>query len=92
MDLTKAGLIVALVVLVVILLNIGMYLAFSRKDGQPGTIELLMKAGKRVKNPWEDEDNALEELSEIVKELKAQEHTSMGNNEDFSNDDSNNSN
>jgi len=85
MDLSKAGLIVALVVLVVILLNVGMYLAFSRKDGQPGTIELLMKAGKRVKNPWVDEDNALEELSEIVKELKAQEHASMGNNEDFSN-------
>lgn len=86
MDLSNAGLIIALVVIVVILLNVGMYLAFSSRDGKPGTIELLMKAGKRAKNPWMNEDNSLKELSEIVEKLKSDGYSSSGDSEDSSNE------
>ena len=77
MDYTKAGIIIAIGLVVVVLINIGLYLVFSRKDHTPGTIELMVRAGKRAKNPWSDEDNALEELSELVKTLREEDKGSV---------------
>jgi len=82
MDYTKAGIIVAIVLLLVILMNLGLYLVFSRKDNNPGTIELLMRAGRKAKNPWSDEDNALKELSELVETLKQDTQTETASRND----------
>ena len=70
MDYTKVAIVVGITLLVVILFNLGIYSSFGRKKGnQSGTIDMLQSAFKTARNPWKDEDTALQELSERVKAL-----------------------
>jgi hypothetical protein len=76
MDFTNALVIVAVALVLVILLNVGIYASFAGKKGKtPGTVGLLKNAFKRARNPWEDEDIALKQLSEIVTNLKRKDNS-----------------
>jgi hypothetical protein len=71
MDITNALVIVGIALVLVILFNVGIYASIKGKDGnKPGTVDLLRNAFNKAKNPWEDEDTALKELSEIVAKLQ----------------------
>ena len=70
MDLDRAFLIICLTVGVVVLINVMIYLSL-RRGNEVTTVDLMRKAASRARNPWQDEDDALQELSEIVADLRS---------------------
>ncbi|HUV28403.1 MAG TPA: hypothetical protein VMW34_13660 [Anaerolineales bacterium] len=70
MDLDRAFLVIVLTVGAVILFNVIIYLSV-RRGNEVTTIDLMRKAARRARNPWQDEDDALKELSEIVSGLQS---------------------
>lgn len=70
MDLDRATLVVCLTVAAVIAFNVMIYLSL-RRGNEITTIDLMRKAARRARTPWKDEDDALQELSELVSDLKA---------------------
>jgi len=68
-DTGRAALVIVLTILGVILINLAIY-AMVRGKGTTGQIELMRKAAKQARNPWEIEDTALKDLSELVKQFK----------------------
>jgi len=72
MDLDKALLVIILTVGAVILFNVMIYLS-ARRGNDVTTINLMRKAARRARNPWQDEDDALQELSDIVSDFKPDE-------------------
>jgi hypothetical protein len=82
MEVGRALLVVGITLLVVVLVNVGIYLSVMRrgkgqKNSTVGQIELLRRASKRARNPWEDEDNRLEELSRKVAGLRRLKRTEL---------------
>lgn len=69
MDLDRAFLVICLTIGAVILFNVIIYLSF-RRGNEVTTIDLFRKAARQARNPWQDEDEALRELSEIVADLR----------------------
>jgi hypothetical protein len=69
MDMDKAFLVVCLTVGAVVLFNVMIYLSL-RRGNEVTTIDLLRKAAQRARNPWQDEDDALQELSDLVAGLR----------------------
>ena len=72
MDYSKAILIVSITLVVVIILNAAIYVGTRRKRPN-NTIEMFRTAAKRARNPWEDEDTALSELSDLVDKFRDDE-------------------
>ena len=70
MDLDRALLVICLTVGAVILFNVMIYLS-ARRGNEVTTIKLMRKAARRARNPWQDEDDALQELSDIVSGFKS---------------------
>ena len=70
MDYDRAFLVICLTVGAVILINVMIYLSVRKGRGVT-TVDLMRKAAQRARNPWQDEDEALQELSEIVAGLKS---------------------
>jgi hypothetical protein len=68
-DAGKALLVIVLTVVGVVLINLVIY-AMVKGRGTIGQIEIMRKTVKQARDPWELEDNALRELSELVKKLK----------------------
>jgi hypothetical protein len=68
-DAGKALLVIVLTIGGVILINLAIY-AMVKGKGTIGQIELMRKAANQARNPWELEDKALKDLSELVKQLK----------------------
>ena len=75
MDLSKAGLVICMTLVIVIGINIFIYVAATRRN-TAGEIEMMRTAFKRARNPWQTEDNALAELSKLVADFKDQEKDS----------------
>jgi hypothetical protein len=69
MDFESAALVICITIFAVIGINAAIYVMVSR-GGTVGQIELMRRAANRLRQPWEPEDNALQELSEQVAELK----------------------
>lgn len=69
MDLDRATLVVCLTVVGVITFNVMIYLSL-RRGNEVTTIDLMRKAAQRARNPWKDEEEALQELSDLVSGLK----------------------
>lgn len=69
MDMDRALIVVCITVLVVIALNVGIYLSMRRGD-EVTTISMLRNAARRARDPWQDEDEALKELSHLVSGFK----------------------
>jgi hypothetical protein len=65
----KVLLVIGLTLLIVIGVNVVIYFSVTRKSSI-GQIELLRRAAKQARNPWEVEDNSLAELSRLVADLK----------------------
>lgn len=65
--------IVTVTVVIVVIINLAIYfsLAKSKQSNSVGQIELLRRAAKRARNPWEQEDADLRELSELAGRLRA---------------------
>ncbi len=72
MDSNKVSLIICLTIFVVIGINAAIYALFSRGN-QTGDIELFQRSFKRLRNPWQEEDNNMQELSRLVADLKKHE-------------------
>ena len=72
-------LVIGLTLLIVVGVNVLIYFSVTRKN-TIGQIELLRRAAKQARNPWEVEDNALAELSKLVADLK--ENSSQGKDDD----------
>lgn len=71
MDTGRAALVIFLTLVIVIGVNVLIYLSL-RNRSSIGQIEMLRRAARRARNPWEDEDNDLRELSRRVAEFKRQ--------------------
>jgi hypothetical protein len=69
MDLEKAALVICLTLFVVIGFNAAIYVSFRRGDGVK-QVDLFRQAFKTARQPWKAEDDALQELSELVSEIK----------------------
>ncbi len=65
----RVMLVVGLTLLIVVGVNVLIYFMVTRR-GTIGQIELMQKAAKQARKPWEGEDNSLVELSRLVAELK----------------------
>lgn len=70
MEMDRALLVVCLTVGAVILFNVMIYLSLRRGKGVT-SVDLMRRAAQRARNPWQDEDDALRELSEIVSGLRS---------------------
>jgi hypothetical protein len=73
MDLSRAGLVICLTLVIVIGINAFIYVAATRRN-TAGEIRMMRNAFKRIRNPWETEDNALAELSQLVAQFKDQKN------------------
>jgi hypothetical protein len=69
MDVDRAIIVAGATILVVILFNVMLYLSLRRGD-EVTTIDMVRKAARRARQPWKDEDDALQELSKLVNNLK----------------------
>jgi hypothetical protein len=69
MDSTKIILVVCITLAAVAILNAAIFAAL-RRGNESGQIELLQRAVRRTRQPWQSEDDALNELSKRVEELK----------------------
>jgi len=69
MDTTKIVLVVCITLAAVAILNAAIFAAI-RRGNEAGQIELLRRAVRRSRQPWQMEDDALNELSKRVEELK----------------------
>ncbi len=69
MDIGRAAWVICITLLVVIILNVGIFLAFSKRkpDSYSST---FLKATKDIHNPWQREDARLTELSQRVSDLQ----------------------
>jgi hypothetical protein len=72
MDYGKVPLVICITIFLVVGINAAIYVAISRKNSV-GQIELIQRATRRARNPWEGEDSDLAELSRRVAELKQQD-------------------
>ena len=86
MDLDRALLVILLTIGGVVLFNIILYLS-TRRGNDVTTINMLRKAARRARNPWEDEDSALRELSEIVAGLQKKDEGDKSSDELTNNND-----
>lgn len=69
--------ILALLLVVIIVLGINGFLILTlRGKKNTDTIQMFQKAAKRIRNPWQTEDENLEKLSHLVANLKEQTSTS----------------
>jgi hypothetical protein len=69
MDTDRAFLVICLTVGAVVLFYVMIYLSLRRRN-EITTIDLMRRAARRARNPWKDEDDALQELSDLVSGLK----------------------
>ena len=68
-DFERLLLVICLTVLIVAGLNALVY-AGLRRGKEANMVELTRKAAQRARNPWQDEEEALQELSRMVSSLK----------------------
>lgn len=72
MDSDRIFLVIVLTAVIVIGINGLLYVAF-RRGNEANMIDLTRKALQKTRNPWQEEDEALQELSRLVADLKAKE-------------------
>jgi hypothetical protein len=69
MDGEKVALVICLTLFIVVGVNAAIY-AMLRGGSTLSQIEILRRASQRARQPWKPEDEALEELSKRVAELR----------------------
>lgn len=71
MDTSKVPLVLCLTLVIVIGINAALYVSL-RGGSTAGQIELFRRAAQRARQPWKDEEDALNELSKRVAALKSE--------------------
>ena len=74
MESDRIFLVIVLTAVIVIGINGLLYVAF-RRGNEANMIDNTRKALQNTRNPWQEEDRALQELSSLVADLKAREKT-----------------
>jgi hypothetical protein len=74
MDTDRVLLVIVLTALIVIGVNGILYVAL-RRGNEANLVDLTRKSLQNVRNPWQAEDQALEELSRLVANLNSPEST-----------------
>ncbi len=69
MDTGRVVIVICVTLFLVIGFNAAIYVAFVRKNNV-SQIELMRRAAQRARDPWQSENDDLEELSRLVKQLK----------------------
>jgi hypothetical protein len=69
MDLSKVTLVICLTLFIVVGVNAALYVSL-RRGNEAGQIELFRRAAQRAREPWKEEDEALQELSRRVASLQ----------------------
>ena len=77
MDFSRAVPVICLALILVVGINAFLFVSLSHKNNV-GQIELMRRAAKRARDPWEQENKDLQELSRIVEELKNKKHEDTG--------------
>lgn len=72
MDPVKAAIVISVTLVIVVFFNIILYLG-ARGNRTNRQIDLFKTALGQISNPWEREDNMLDELSQRVQDLKQQD-------------------
>lgn len=70
MDIDRATIVVCITLFVIIVVNAAIYVSF-RRGNQSTAIDMLRKVMTRARDPWEAEDQALQELSELTSQFRA---------------------
>lgn len=70
MDTTRAFWVICITLVVVVILNLGIYAAFSRRKPDSYS-QLFGKVTHDMRNPWQQNNAALDELSQRVADLRA---------------------
>ncbi len=73
MENARLSWVICLTLVLVVVLNISIYVALKGKKTQ-SMADVLRRFTKGVRNPWEAEDAALSELSDLVAGLKRDNH------------------
>lgn len=73
MDSDRVFLVIILTIVIVIGINGILYLAL-RRGNEANFIDLTRKSMMNVRNPWESEDQALQELARLVADLNSPEN------------------
>ncbi len=60
----------AIIIIMVVVVNVGLFYSLRSKNTRQ-QLDLLRKAGQAAGNPWKNEDDALDELSEKVNRLRS---------------------
>lgn len=68
-DVGRAALVVILTLVAVVIINVAIYFMVANRN-TAGQIHMLRKATSRARDPWQDEDASLVELSRLVTQLK----------------------
>lgn len=69
MDISRATWVICITIVVVIILNAGIFLAFSKR--KPDSYSSAFgKATREMRNPWQREDERLAELSQRIADLR----------------------
>jgi hypothetical protein len=71
MNQENVTLVIVLAAVIVIGVNGMLYLAL-RRGNEANLIDLARKSFRRARNPWQDEEDELKELADLVAGLKAQ--------------------
>ena len=72
MDYSKVALVICLTVFIVVGINATIYVALRGRN-EVGQIELLRRAAKTARRPWQSEDENLRKLAEMVADLRQSE-------------------
>lgn len=73
MDTDRVLLVIVLTVLIVVGVNGILYVAL-RRGNEANLVDLTRKSLHNVRNPWQAEDQALQELSRLVADLNSPEN------------------
>jgi hypothetical protein len=72
MDTQKASLIISVTLVAVVLFNLAIYALAKRiKPNSANKFQIISRAFKRARNPWEEDKAKLDELSKTLAALKA---------------------
>ncbi|OGO66229.1 MAG: hypothetical protein A2Z45_09625 [Chloroflexi bacterium RBG_19FT_COMBO_55_16] len=69
MNTDNVTLVVCLTLFIVVGINAALYVAL-RRGKEASLVELTRRAVHRLRDPWKDEDEALQELSKLVSKFK----------------------
>ncbi len=68
MHVERAALVIGLTILVVVVFNVMIYLAWRDKSLSE-MVNMFRRAAQSANDPWKDEDASLSELNQLVKQL-----------------------